>query len=163
MLFISQSAISQVKKQFKDEIFAQTTVIVKEDDANDDDILNGLDLDDIGMGEQIRITTELEKPTTKAIERIPEEKTQATKKAKKPATKKVVIPIDNSSKSSNLAGVVKKSSKSTDKAIAKKSTKSLKSTNKKLRKKKKRVKRKRKRIKRKRRKKFKKKYSCFRF
>ena len=49
---------AQVKNQYQDDVYAQTTVVVKEDSATDADILNNqFDLDEIGMGQVIRITT----------------------------------------------------------------------------------------------------------
>lgn len=52
-----------VKKQFKDEIYTQTTVVIKEDGANDLDILNDqFDLDDYDLGQVIKITTAPEQP-----------------------------------------------------------------------------------------------------
>ncbi len=60
-------AQSQVKRQFQDETFAETTVVIKENTSTSDiDVLNNyFDMDDVGMGQVIRITTEnpTQKPT----------------------------------------------------------------------------------------------------
>ncbi len=61
-------AQSQVKRQFQDETFAETTVVIKDDAAtNDLEVLNNyFDMDDVSIGQIIRITTEttpVSKPT----------------------------------------------------------------------------------------------------
>ncbi|MEM1323878.1 MAG: hypothetical protein AAGG75_26700 [Bacteroidota bacterium] len=61
-LLLSQAAFSQVKKQYQDKVFNQTTIVVKEDNATDTDILTEFDLDEIGMDQVIRITTEKDRP-----------------------------------------------------------------------------------------------------
>jgi len=51
--------MSQVKKQYKDEVHKSTTVVIKEDGANDFEILNNqFNLDDYKVNEQIKITTD---------------------------------------------------------------------------------------------------------
>jgi len=58
---------AQVKKQFQDDTYAQTTIVIKDDAAGDLDILNSqFDLDEIGMDQVIRITTEAERPVVQA-------------------------------------------------------------------------------------------------
>lgn len=170
MLFLSQFAFSQVKKQFKDETFAQTTVIIKEDNASDADILNDLDLDHIGMSQQIRITTEVEKPKPVVIPVVEKKEKRSTKELKTGLEKEVTITpdatpkavvIDNSSKTAKVAGALPVTRRATPQ-VQKKSTKSAIRRNKVTRKKNKR-KRSRKRFKKKRRKSYKKKYACFRF
>ncbi|MEL6866132.1 MAG: hypothetical protein AAFP19_17015 [Bacteroidota bacterium] len=52
------SAHSQVKRQYKDDTFSQTTVVVKEEGSSDQAVLDDIDIDMIGMDQQIRITTE---------------------------------------------------------------------------------------------------------
>ena len=55
---LSQSLKAQVKQTYQDEVFRQTTVVIKEDEATDVDVLNqNFDLEDVGMHQQIRITT----------------------------------------------------------------------------------------------------------
>jgi len=59
-MMLSQFLHAQVKRQYKDEKFAEQTVVVKENaKVSDIDILNSqFDLDDVAVGEVIRITTE---------------------------------------------------------------------------------------------------------
>lgn len=53
------TAFGQIKKEFKDPKSGKTTVVVKEDGADDYDLLNShFNLDDYGVAEQIRITTD---------------------------------------------------------------------------------------------------------
>ena len=63
-VFTLQLGFSQIKKQYKDSVFNQTTVLVKEDKMSDIDILNSMDLDDIGMDQiiQIRVGTDQAEP-----------------------------------------------------------------------------------------------------
>ncbi|GEM_PF-1814765 len=62
---IDSLAMSQVKKQYRDEVHKSTTVVIKEEGANDFDILNSqFDLDDYKVNEQIKITTD--QPLTSA-------------------------------------------------------------------------------------------------
>ncbi len=56
---IDSVAISQVKKQYRDDVHTSTTVVIKEEGANDFDILNSqFNLDDYKVNEQIKITTD---------------------------------------------------------------------------------------------------------
>ena len=56
---IDSVALSQVKKQYRDNVHTSTTVVIKEDGANDFDILNSqFNLDDYKVNEQIKITTD---------------------------------------------------------------------------------------------------------
>jgi hypothetical protein len=56
---INSLGISQVKKQYQDKVHKSTTVVIKEDGANDLDILNTqFNLDDYAVNEQIKITTD---------------------------------------------------------------------------------------------------------
>jgi len=65
VLFVVDSvAISQVKKQYRDDVHKSTTVVIKEDGANDLDILNQFDLNDYKVNEQIKITTDQTKTLT---------------------------------------------------------------------------------------------------
>ena len=57
-----QLSFAQIKKTYKDKVFGQTTVVVKEDSIKDTDILNEFDLDEIGMDQIIQISTQAEKP-----------------------------------------------------------------------------------------------------
>jgi len=62
LLMLSISVEAQVKDQYQSD--GLTTTVVKEDSANDMDILNSqFDLDDVGMHQVIRITTRQEDPT----------------------------------------------------------------------------------------------------
>ncbi len=75
-LFASQiSTAQQVKRQYQDDTFAETTVVIKEQAASSDmDILNeNFDMDDVGMGQVFRITTETDRKTPEmaAIEEAP--------------------------------------------------------------------------------------------
>ncbi|MEM9823278.1 MAG: hypothetical protein AAF985_19510 [Bacteroidota bacterium] len=72
ILFVlaTQLTFAQVKRAYQDEVFSQTTIIVKQDQASDREVLDEYDLDDIGMDQVIRITTEdiaaVQKPTQNA-------------------------------------------------------------------------------------------------
>lgn len=68
-LLLTHIAQAQVKRQYKDKKFAEQTVVVKEKATTSDlDILNSqFDLDEIAVGEVIRITTETD-PTKKVAE-----------------------------------------------------------------------------------------------
>lgn len=84
-----QLTFAQVKREYQDEVFSQTTVVVKHDKASDKEVLNQYDLDDIGMDQVIRITTEdvvVEEPNSNPAPQIkqPEEK---------PVVSKPVIPV----------------------------------------------------------------------
>lgn len=71
---LSTSAFSQVKRQYQDEAFAQTTVVVKENTthSSDLDILDDqFDIDDFGMHQVIRITTETNRPKSPEKEMQP--------------------------------------------------------------------------------------------
>ena len=57
-----QLSFAQIKKTYKDKVFGQTTVVVKEDSIKDSDILNEFDLDEIGMDQIIQISTQAEQP-----------------------------------------------------------------------------------------------------
>ena len=59
--FVSEA---QIKRQFQDEKFAGTTVVIKEDNVSDTDILNAnFDMDMVSMGTVIKITTAPDRPT----------------------------------------------------------------------------------------------------
>jgi len=85
-----QFGFSQVKKQYVDEQSASTTVVVKEDDASDIDILNSqFDINSIGIGQVIKIKTEktpLNENTTVALAEVPTTKTVSKPKVVKEAT-----------------------------------------------------------------------------
>lgn len=58
-----QFGFSQVKKQYLDNKNTRSTVVVKEDNASDMDILNSqFDINSIGLGQEIRIKTEKDSP-----------------------------------------------------------------------------------------------------
>ena len=60
------SVYAQIKSQYESN---QTTVVIKEDEANDMDILNQqFDLDEIGMHQVIRITTGSTPPNNEAVD-----------------------------------------------------------------------------------------------
>jgi len=64
-----QSSFAQVKKQYLDSQNTSTTVVVKENSANDLEILNSqFDINNVGMGQVIRIKTEVDKkPNTETV------------------------------------------------------------------------------------------------
>jgi len=64
VLFTVDSVVmSQVKKQYRDNVDKSTTVVIKEDGANDLDILNNqFNIDDYAINEQIKITTDQSMP-----------------------------------------------------------------------------------------------------
>lgn len=55
-----QLSYSQVKRQYQDDSFAETTVVIKESSETSDlDVLNEyFDIDDVGVGQVFRLTTE---------------------------------------------------------------------------------------------------------
>lgn len=59
LLCSSIPSLAQIKKQYKDDKAKKTTVVVKEDSANDIEILNEhFNIDDFRVDEQIMITTD---------------------------------------------------------------------------------------------------------
>ncbi len=71
-LWLIQLSNAQVKRQYQDEKFSETTVVVKKDGASDQEILSAnFDMDYVSMGTVIRITTEADKP----VQSIPEQPT----------------------------------------------------------------------------------------
>jgi len=77
LIVLSQTAFSQVKKQYKDETFAQTTIVVKESKTNatDQEILDAqFDIDDFGMDQVIKITTESDRKKVAATAPVRPEK-----------------------------------------------------------------------------------------
>lgn len=65
---VNAFGISQVKKQYRDETHKSTTVVIKEEGANDLEILNSqFNLDDYAVNEQIKITTAPSSPTAKQL------------------------------------------------------------------------------------------------
>lgn len=110
--FAQDTAITQ----FKDELYAETTVVVKDKDKdkNDYDILNEqFDLDDVGMGEVIRIDSGTWRPQEEKVEkdnpRVIKETTliqeEVASQPVEEAPKKVVKK--SSSKSSSSSSVSK--------------------------------------------------------
>lgn len=85
---ISSLAQQSIVKQFKDELYAETTVlVVKDKDTNDLDILNdNFDLDEIGMGEVIRIDSGSFLP----VKDTPNDSEQAVEPEKVVQAKKVI-------------------------------------------------------------------------
>jgi len=125
----TQIVHAQIKRQYKDEKFAKQTVVVKsEESISDLEILNSqFDLDDVSVGEVIRITTEtdpkqtptlpeqvaeeevivaqLDTPKEEEIEKIEQEKPEVEveieetqKPISTPVKKSVVRSMDSSSK-----------------------------------------------------------------
>ncbi len=71
LLFVCATVEAQVKDTYKDKSNEMTTVVVKEDTADDMDILNDqFDLDNVGMHQVIRITTR-EEATAKVVTEDP--------------------------------------------------------------------------------------------
>jgi hypothetical protein len=67
-----QFGFSQVKKQYLDNKNTKSTVIVKEDNASDMDILNSqFDINSIGLGQEIRIKTEKDPPKPTTLAEVP--------------------------------------------------------------------------------------------
>ncbi len=65
---IDSVAMGQIKKQYRDEVHKSTTVVIKEDGANDLDILNSqFNLDDYKVNEQIKITTDQPLPAASIL------------------------------------------------------------------------------------------------
>lgn len=154
-----QFGFSQVKKQFLDNKNSKTTVVIKEDAASDMDILNSqFDLNSIGMGQEIRITTQQDPlPQPKAEEPLAEVSiTEAPNKVltpkgnkivKKAATKKVVKEKRMPARA--VATMPRPKTKPTEiyyKGIGKSSTKKVKMKKRKLVKRKKIRKRKRRKV-----------------
>jgi len=73
-LIFCQGAIlnaQAVKRSFQDEVYKQTTVVIKDKAASDLDILNNqFDLNELGMDQQIKITTETRKAQPIKVEEL---------------------------------------------------------------------------------------------
>ncbi|MFK8010334.1 MAG: hypothetical protein AB8H03_28530 [Saprospiraceae bacterium] len=155
-----QFGFSQVKKQFLDNKSSKTTVVIKEDAASDMDILNSqFDLNSIGMGQEIRITTQQD-PTPKQpkaevplaevpLAGVPNEglTPKGNKIVKKAAVKKVINETRMPARA--VATMPRAKTKPTEiyyKGIGKSSTKKVKMKKRKLVKRKKIRKRKRRKI-----------------
>ena len=87
LMLVSSILQGQIKDQFQDTADGLTTVVVKEDAANDMDILNSqFDLDDVGMHQVIRITTRQDQPVPTPVEEvaveIPQEEVVETDEAR---------------------------------------------------------------------------------
>lgn len=88
-----QFGFSQVKKSYVDSDHSETTVVVKEDNASDIDILNSqFDINSIGLGEVIMIKTEKEPKAAKPeVAKKPAAKV-VVKEATKPAREVASLP-----------------------------------------------------------------------
>lgn len=165
---IDSVAFSQVKKQYRDDVHKSTTIVIKEDGANDFDILNSqFNLDDYKVNEQIKITTDQvlpSKSTTsnnvsggQSIPPTPPDITSATASAtpayERPKTKmkrwsvrpkkEDTVTTEKVKQKTKEEKVTEVPTKVTEKPSRQKTTsKSKKSTNKKYRKKSKKVKKK---------------------
>ena len=90
VLFLYSSTHAQVKKQFQDSTDALTTVVIKDEGASDLDILNDqFDLDDMGMHQVIRITTEGDMVVDEPTPSVPE-----FKKVEEPKAEVVVAQAE---------------------------------------------------------------------
>ncbi len=101
---LSQTVVvtAQVKKTYQDTNNAATTVVVKEDGVDDYDVLeNNFDIDEYGIGQVIRITTEADKPTEsmetlstepKPVTQVQEVSTNAPNRAIQPVESMEVLP-----------------------------------------------------------------------
>ena len=91
-----QFGFSQVKKSYIDSDYSQTTVVVKEDNASDIDILNSqFDINSVGLGEVIMIKTEKEpKKVKEALPEVAEKPAprRVVKEATKPAREVAALP-----------------------------------------------------------------------
>ncbi|MFK7773066.1 MAG: hypothetical protein AB8F94_13045 [Saprospiraceae bacterium] len=152
-----QFGFSQVKKQFLDDKNAKTTIVIKEDAANDMQILNSqFDINSIGMGQEIRITTQQDPPKQSLAEvplaEVPEVSQdivtpKGNRIVKKAAAKKVVKEKRMPARA--VATMQRPKSKPTEiyyKGIGKSSTKKVKMKKRKLVKRKKIRKRKRRKV-----------------
>lgn len=150
-----QFGFSQVKKQFLDSKSTKTTVVIKEDAASDMAILNSqFDINSIGMGQEIRITTQQDptkQPKAKvSLAEVPQEDVITPKGGrivKKAAAKKVVKEKRMPARA--VATMPKARKKPTEiyyKGVGKSSTKKVKMKKRKLVKRKKIKKRKRRKV-----------------
>jgi len=126
MVACLQLTNAQVKNQFQDDIYAQTTIVVKEDSASDVDILNDqFDLDEIGMGQVIKITTA---PAKKEEVQKEVQLAEATPKKEPIRNSKKIVPTSKKQKAvaeqptSTKKTVAKKSTVKTTKSVSSKST-----------------------------------------
>lgn len=177
-MFAVQLSFAQVKRQYQDETFSQTTVVIKDDQATDLEVLSQIDLDDVGMDQVIRITTEkvvidepevpvaqASTPAPPVVEVAPEDRkpkprrwAKRTKKAvkkEKPVKAEPIVAAETPEEKPVVSqgGYAKKD------RVERKVRRSKKVQSKV----KKRSKRKNRRFKKAKRKKHKKKYSCFKF
>ena len=144
-LFLS-STFSQVKKQYVDADNSSTTVVVKEDNASDIDILNAnFDINAFGLGEVIMIKTEKEpkevqpkvtepKVTTPKV--TPEK--LVVKEVTKPARNVAAMPVERSKSVGGSSAKSSSRSTSTKAKKYKKKKKAKRYRSKKFKKKKKR-------------------------
>ena len=157
--FSIQFGFSQVKKQYLDNKNTASTIVVKEDAANDLDILNSqFDINSVGMGQEIRITTEKDPPQSSLAEvplaevpmaEVPQENLtpKGSKVIRKAAAKKIVKEKRMPARA--VATMKRDKKKPTEiyyKGIGKSSNKSVKMKKRKLVKRKKIKKRKRRKI-----------------
>lgn len=149
-----QFGFSQVKKQFLDNKNARTTVVIKEDAANDLAILNSqFDINSIGMGQEIRITTQQD-PPKQTLAEVPVSKVskdvvtpKGEKVVKKVTPKKVTKQKRMPARAvATMPRVKKKPTEIYYKGIGKSSTKKVKMKKRKLVKRKKIRKRKRRKV-----------------
>lgn len=155
-----QFGFSQVKKQYLDNNNLKSTIVVKEDNVSDMDILNSqFDINSIGLGQEIRIKTEKD-PKPKLAEvplaevpvaKVPAKKDVTTPKGrivvKKAAAKKVVKQKRMPARAvATMPRVKKKPTEIYWKGIGKSSTKKVKMKKRKLVKRKKIKKRKRRKV-----------------
>ncbi len=161
-----QFGFSQVKKQYLDNTNTKSTVVVKEDNASDMDILNSqFDINSIGLGQEIRIKTEKDPPKPTLAEvtvaEVPNDivtpkggtvvkKTTTRKVVKKAATKKTKKVAKKKRMPARAVAVMPRVKKQPTeiyyKGIGKSSTKKLKMKKRKLVKRKKIKKRKRRKV-----------------
>ena len=71
LVFFHFSSFSQITRQYQDQNNAETTIVIKENKAiNDFEVLDQFfDMDDVPMGQVIKITTEHLPPTAPAVEK----------------------------------------------------------------------------------------------
>lgn len=88
------TGFSQVKKTYIDNDFSETTVVVKEDNVSDIDILNSqFDINSVGLGEVIMIKTEKTPPVAEVpLAEVPTTKKRVVKEATQPARNVASMP-----------------------------------------------------------------------
>ena len=83
-LFLTFNLFAQIKEQFVAESASNTTIVIKENRASDEDILaQNFNLDDYRVGDVIRITTATEEKEPRVVERAEKTAVKSSSRVKR--------------------------------------------------------------------------------